>query len=303
MGIELRLYDVWTRDPAFFHLLEVGLHWLASETHEISGGTLYVANPGSSVWGFVSDDLLVAGYAEIHPYTDDPDAALLPAAERRIRELRGADPKSLSREGLSVTFAAIRSSGSWQLIGFASGDWEGIVLGLRDWCDPPRHVPEWAVDSGRTTPYEEYPPLKQIWTRDPAFFHILRIGLHWYASEIRQVSGGTLYVVDRHDVPVWGFVSDDLLIAGCAPGPIAHLLSEAERTIGKLREPVRSSSPDDGLDLRFVAKKVVGPWQLMLYASGDWEWVISWIFGSGLYRCDPGRHVAQWMRDELSDPS
>ena len=138
MGIESRqlsLYDVWPRDPAFFHLLEVGLHWLASETHEISGGTLYVASPGSSVWGFVSDDLLVAGYAEGRSYTDDPDAALLPAAERSIRELRGADPKSALRKGLSVTFAAIRSSGSWQLLGYASGDWEGIVL----WLTGDRH--------------------------------------------------------------------------------------------------------------------------------------------------------------------
>ena len=88
-----------------------------------------------------------------------------------------------------------------------------------------------------------------------------------------------------------------------ASGPIAHLLPEAERTIGKLRGPVRSSCPDDGLDLRFVAKKVAGPWQLMFYASGDWEWVMIWLFDGGLYRCDPGRHVAQWMRDELSDPS
>ena len=74
-----------------------------------------------------------------------------------------ADPKSLSREGLSVTFAAIRSSGSWQLIDFASGDWEGIVLGLTEnqhWCGPPRHVPAWAEDWGRTTPYEEYPSLE-----------------------------------------------------------------------------------------------------------------------------------------------
>ena len=298
MDIELRLYDVWTRDPAFFHLLEVGLHWLASETHEISGGTLYVASPGSSVWGFVSDDLLVAGYAEIHSYTDDPDAGLLPAAERRIRELRGANPKSLSREGLSVTFAAIKSSGSWQLLSYASGDWEGIVLWLEEdqhWCGPPRHVPAWAEDSGRTTPYEEHPSLKQIWTRDPASYHLLRVGLHWYASEIRQIAGGTLYVAG-HDDPVWGFVSDDLLIAGYASGPIAHLLPEAERKIGKLRGPVRSSCPDDGLDLRFVAKKVAGHWQLMFYASGDWEWVMIWLFDCGLYRCDPGRHVAQWMR-------
>ena len=124
--------------------------------------------------------------------------------------------------------------------------------------------------------YEPNPPLYQVWTHDPAFFHLLGVALHWFATERREVAEGTLYVIDRN-VPVWGFISDDLLIAGYESGPLADLLPEAERMIGKLRTAVRSISHRDELRLRFVAKKAAGSWRLMRYRKGDWEWILTWL--------------------------
>ena len=115
------------------------------------------------------------------------------------------------------------------------------------------------------------------------------------------VAGGTLYVADQgaHN---WGFVSDDLMVAGYESGPIAHLLPEAERTIDKLRRPVYSISPDHGLDLQFVAKKAARPWRLLRYTSGDWEWVIDRLFKGGRYESNPGRHVARWAGPSIPKP-
>ena len=208
MDIERSLYGVWTRDPAFYHLLRVGLHWYASEIRQIAGGTLYVADQNDPVWGFVSDDLLIAGYAS------GSIAHLLPEAERTIGKFRRPVRSISLDDGRGLVFVAKKggwkkAAGPWRLVGYASGDWEWVMSWIFDgylnglnWCDPGFHA----------------------WPRDPVLFHLLEVGLHWLASEAHEISGGTLYVVDRH-VPVWGFVSDDLLIAGCAPGPIAHLLS------------------------------------------------------------------------------
>ena len=106
-------------------------------------------------------------------------------------------------------------------------------------------------------------PMDQIWTRNPAFFPLLGVALHWFASEAQEIAGGTLYVA-AGGADVWGFVSDDLLVAGYERGPIADLLSDAEKKISELRGAVSTISQGDGLDVRFVAKR----------SSGSWRWIL-----------------------------
>ena len=130
--------------------------------------------------------------------------------------------------------------------------------------------------------YEPNPPLYQVWTHDPAFFPLLGVALHWFTTERREVAEGTLYVIDRN-VPVWGFVSRNLLVAGYPSGPAEDFRTEVEETIGKLQRAVPSISHKDELRLRFVAKKAAGSWRLMRYRNGDWEWIVMWLLTHDRY--------------------
>ena len=108
---------------------------------------------GVHVWGFISDDLLVAGYTEARPPRPTSGVDLIQEATRTVCRLREQDPPSALGRGLLVSFAAKKKSGSWERIRYHSGDWEAVVLwitGFGNTHGPGRHVAKWWSDESST---------------------------------------------------------------------------------------------------------------------------------------------------------